>query len=171
MQAIAENPALPQLVGARDAVTQDTRTEAQPDPAGVPGEVRAPAVARSDEVPDDGRGGDAGVSGVAQGEAGEGLGGETDTQDGDGDRPSVPEVGSHPPPPLKSFHPMSWAPAHRRSNANEFTVADLRRVLSLKPSLQLKKSSRSPIFSSCFREFNVRTLRLMTCFSCFEVTA
>jgi len=133
MQAIAENPALPQLVGARDAVTQDTRTEAQPDPAGVPGEVRAPAVARSDEVPDDGRGGDAGVGGVAQGEAGEGLGGEADTQDGDGDRPSVPEV-ERPAPTPPSEEEFSPDELRRLltgvQDVNEFTVADLRRVLS-----------------------------------------
>ena len=64
---------------------QTGQAEAQPESAGVQGQVRTPPVSGSNEVEDNGGSGDNGGSSPETGQAAQGLVGETQQGDGDSD--------------------------------------------------------------------------------------
>ena len=67
------------------------QTQAQPESAGVQGQVRTPPVSGSNEVEDNGGSGDNGASSPDAGQAQQGLGGEAQQGNGDSDRRVVRE--------------------------------------------------------------------------------
>ena len=68
-----------------DNANKTRQTQAQPESAGVQGQVRTPPVSGSNEVEDNGGSGDNGGSSPETGQAAQGLVGETQQGDGDSD--------------------------------------------------------------------------------------
>jgi len=99
IRTIRDNPTLNEDF-SNDNANQTGQAEAQPESAGVQGQVRTPPVSGSNEVEDNGGSGDNGGSSPETGQAAQGLVGETQQGDGDSDGRVVREETEGVTPPV-----------------------------------------------------------------------